>query len=254
MKDWFTVEKIDENTFALSEYGHWEKPHSYLLIGSEKALLIDSGLGIDNIYEQALKLTEKSLELITTHAHWDHIGGHKYFSRILVHENEKPWLEEKFPLPLKIVKESLTSRPCELPQGFNIDDYEIFKGPVAGTVKDGDLINLGNRIIKVIHTPGHSPGHICLFEEEKGYLFSGDLIYKGTLYAFYPSTNPYEFMLSVKKIRELSIKRILPGHNDLKIDLALAKEIEEGMSKIYKEGNLVQGNGIFQFNSFSLHI
>lgn len=254
MNNWFTIEKIHENTFALSEYDHWEKPHSYLLIGSEKALLIDSGLGIENIYDEVLKLTEKPIEVITTHAHWDHIGGHKYFSRILVHEKERSWLEEKFPIPLKVVKKNITLNPCELPAEFNIEQYKIFKGPVTRTVKDGDLINLGNRTIKVIHTPGHSPGHICLFEEEKGNLFSGDLIYKGMLYAFYPTTDPYEFMLSVKKISELPIKRILPGHNDLNINIDLLKEIETEMSNLYKDGKLIQGSGIYSFENFSLHI
>lgn len=46
---WFTVQKIDSMTFAISEYGHWEKVHSFLLIGAEEAVLIDTGLGIDNI-------------------------------------------------------------------------------------------------------------------------------------------------------------------------------------------------------------
>lgn len=254
MRDWFTIEKIDENTFALSEYDHWEKPHSYLLIGAERALLIDSGLGIENIHDEVSKLTDKPIEVITTHAHWDHIGGHKYFSRILIHEKERAWLEEKFPLPLRAVKESIVSKPCELPPGFKIEEYEIFKGKVARTVRDGDKIELGGRALKVIHTPGHSPGHICLFEEEKGYLFSGDLIYKGTLYAFYPTTDPYEFMKSVKKVSTLPIKRILPGHNDLNITVALLKEIDKGIEKLYKEDNLVQGKGIFNFEGFSFHI
>ncbi len=61
----------------------------------------------------------------------------------------------------------------------------------------GDIISLGNRQIQVIHTPGH----ICLYEKQKGYLFSGDLIYKGTLDAFYPTTNPVDFMKSIKKVK-----------------------------------------------------
>lgn len=51
MKDWFTVEKIDNNTFAISEYKHWEETHCYLLCGNEKAILIDTGLGVENIKE-----------------------------------------------------------------------------------------------------------------------------------------------------------------------------------------------------------
>lgn len=43
MKDWFTVEKIDEDTYAISEYQHWEETHCYLLCGTKRALLIDTG-------------------------------------------------------------------------------------------------------------------------------------------------------------------------------------------------------------------
>ena len=57
MKDWFTVEKIDNNTFAISEYKHWEETHCYLLCGNEKAILIDTGLGVENIKEITDSLT-----------------------------------------------------------------------------------------------------------------------------------------------------------------------------------------------------
>ena len=58
MKDWFTVEKIDNNTFAISEYKHWEETHCYLLCGNEKAILIDTGLGVENIKEITDSLTK----------------------------------------------------------------------------------------------------------------------------------------------------------------------------------------------------
>ena len=49
MSDWFTVEEIDSQTFAISEYKHWEETHCYLLCGQESAVLIDTGLGVSNI-------------------------------------------------------------------------------------------------------------------------------------------------------------------------------------------------------------
>ena len=64
---------------------------------------------------------------------------------------------------------------------------------------DEDCIDLGNRKLVVIHTPGHSPGHCCFYEADRKYLYSGDLIYSGCLDAFYPSTNPQEFWKSVRK-------------------------------------------------------
>ncbi len=57
MNEWFTIEKIDDDTFALSEYKHWEETHSYLLLGKKRALIIDSGLGVDNIKCAVKKIT-----------------------------------------------------------------------------------------------------------------------------------------------------------------------------------------------------
>lgn len=48
MNNWFTIEEIDSKTYAISEYKHWEETHCYLLIGKDKSLLIDSGLGVGN--------------------------------------------------------------------------------------------------------------------------------------------------------------------------------------------------------------
>ena len=104
MEDWFTVENIDKSTFAISEYGHWEKTHSYLLLGTKYALLIDTGLGIGNIKKEVNKLTNLPVKVVTTHVHWDHIGGHKFFNNIYVHENDAQWLRNGLPIPISVIR------------------------------------------------------------------------------------------------------------------------------------------------------
>ena len=216
MDSWFTVEQIDQDTFVISEYKHWEETHCYLLCGTKRAILIDTGLGVSNIREVIDGLTKLPVTVITTHVHWDHIGGHKYFRSIAVHEAEKEWLSVKFPIPLQVVKNNIMCNPCDFPSDFNVEKYQIFQG-----VHDEDCIDLGNRKLVVIHTPGHSPGHCCFYEADRKYLYSGDLIYSGCLDAFYPSTNPQEFWKSVRKIQSLKISRILPGHHHLSIPVTI---------------------------------
>ena len=121
MKDWFTVEKIDEDTYAISEYQHWEETHCYLLCGTKRALLIDTGLGVANIKEVVDKLTMLPIFVVTTHVHWDHIGGHQYFENIGVHILEKDWISEKFPISLQQVKRNLTCRECQFPEEFDLE-------------------------------------------------------------------------------------------------------------------------------------
>lgn len=254
MENWFTIESIDDDTFAISEYKHWEETHCYLLCGTKTALLIDTGLGVTNIKKIVDSLTSLPVMVATTHVHWDHIGGHKYFENIAVYETEKDWLSVKFPIPLQVVKRNLICKPCDFPESFAIEKYQIFNGTPQKILHDKDTIDLGDRKVVVIHTPGHSPGHCCFYEPDKKYLYSGDLIYSGCLDAFYPTTDPQQFLCSIKKVQALEINKILPGHHQLCIPNTIISRIEKGFNKISDEGKLKQGNGIFDFGDFQIHI
>ena len=254
MNGWFTIEEIDKQTFAISEYQHYEETHCYLLCGQNKAVLIDTGLGVSNIKCVVSYLTTLPVTIFTTHVHWDHIGGHRLFERIAVHEAEIDWISGRFPLPLETVKAQLTKLPCAFPKDFDVDAYRLFQGAPQIFLHDGDCFDLGGRTIQVLHTPGHSPGHCCFYEIEKRYLYSGDLIYKGCLDAFYPSTDPQLFYQSVKHLTKLDVSRVFPGHHDLEIPVSLIREIEADFSQIEKNGQLKQGNGLFDFGDVIIHI
>ena len=254
MDNWFSVSKIDDNTFAINEDKHWEETHCYLLCGVKNALLIDTGLGVANNKKVVDSLTLLPVLVVTTHIHWDHIGGHKYFENIAVHEAEKDWLSIKFPIPLQAVKHNLVCKPCDFPLDFSIDSYQLPKISPQQILHDGDCLDLGERKITVIHTPGHSPGHCCFYEPERKYLYSGDLIYSGCLDAFYPTTDPQLFWQSVKKIQHLDVERVLPAHHQLSIPVNIINSIEKAFSQLAGEGRLEQGNGIFDFADFQIHI
>lgn len=254
MNSWFTIEQIDHDTFVISEYKHWEETHCYLLCGKQKAILIDTGLGVSNIKEIVDSLTELPIIVVTTHVHWDHIGGHKHFEIIAVHEAEKDWLSVKFPIPLQMIKNNLLCKPCDFPLNFNIDRYQIFQGVPQMLLHDEDFIDLGERNLVVIHTPGHSPGHCCFYEPDRKYLYSGDLIYSGCLDAFYPTTDPFLFWQSVKKMKSLEIKRLLPAHHQLNISVDIIERIEKAFSELADKGILMHGTGIYDFEDFQIHI
>lgn len=75
MDDWFTLERIDEDTDILSEYRHWEETHCYLLRGRERSLLIDTGLGICDIRQAVDRLTDRPVAAVATHIHWTTSGA-----------------------------------------------------------------------------------------------------------------------------------------------------------------------------------
>lgn len=254
MGDWFAVEELEKDTFCISEEKHWEETHCYLLCGTQSAVLIDTGLGVADIKKVVRALTSLPILVATTHVHWDHIGGHRFFNNIAVHGKEVVWLSETFPMPLQLVKNNLMCQPCDFPSDFDINKYQIFQGVPQKILYDHDCIDLGNRKLIAIHTPGHSPGHCCFYEPERKYLFSGDLIYSGCLDAFYPTTNPLLFWQSVRKIQELDVKRIFPAHHKLDISIDLIDRVEKAFRYLEESGKLKQGTGVFSFRDFQIHI
>jgi glyoxylase-like metal-dependent hydrolase (beta-lactamase superfamily II) len=255
--DWFTVEKIDAHTYAISEYGHWERVHSYLLIGREQAALIDTGIGIGDLHHVVEQLTELPVIVLTTHVHWDHIGGHGSFKKHFVHKKEKSWLENGIPgLSIQQIRSGVfkdITKP--IPPSVHPETYYPFKGKPSGLFQDNDIFELGERKIKIIDTPGHSPGHVCFYDESTGYLFSGDLIYTETpIYAFYPSTNPADLVKSFKKVARLEkeVSKVFGGHNELGLDSSILYEAGEDAEYLINHDLVRFGAGTHHFKRLSV--
>ncbi|MDV2582370.1 MBL fold metallo-hydrolase [Alkalibacillus haloalkaliphilus] len=253
---WFTVTQIDRKTFAISEFGHWEKVHSYLLIGEKKAALIDTGLGIDNIKRITDQLTSLPIMVITTHVHWDHIGSHGEYKEIFVHKDEEDWLVNGIKkLPIEQVRKDVgRDITIPTPDSFNPETYQPFQGVPTGLLNDGDEISLGNRNLAIYHTPGHSPGHISVYDQSTGYLFTGDLLYSETpIYAFFPTTNPADLVESLEKISNIpNVTMIYGGHNTIGLKHDILDEVK-GAVKTLREKDLIHfGTGLHQFNGFSV--
>jgi glyoxylase-like metal-dependent hydrolase (beta-lactamase superfamily II) len=249
--NWFTIDQVDKETYIISEYRHWEETHCYLLNGSEFSLLIDTGLGICNIYEEVLKLTDKPVIAVATHIHWDHIGGHKYFPDFYAHEDELSWLSGEFPLTIDQIKDMVVDR-CDLPKDFDILKYEFFQGKPTRVLKKNDVIDIGNRLVQVVHTPGHSPGHMCFWERDRSYLYTGDLVYKDTLLAFFPSTDPEAYLNSLVRVSALPVTHVFPAHHTLNIQPEILGRMRDVFRQLKVAGKLHHGSGTFDFGDWAL--
>ncbi|MFT8890009.1 MAG: MBL fold metallo-hydrolase [Ethanoligenens sp.] len=251
MNDWFTIDRIDADTYIISEYRHWEETHCYLLNGNERSLLIDTGLGICNISEKVKKLTDKPVTAVATHIHWDHIGGHKYYSDFYAHEAELDWLSGGFPLTMDTIRNMVVDR-CNLPDGYDVSTYEFFQGTPTRVLHDHVVIDIGGRVIEILHTPGHAPGHMCFWEKERGYLFTGDLVYKDTLFAYFPSTDPEAYLESLEKISVLPVKRVFPAHHSLDIHPEILVRMRDSFRQLKVDGKLHHGSGTFDYGDWAL--
>jgi glyoxylase-like metal-dependent hydrolase (beta-lactamase superfamily II) len=227
-----------------------------LLVGDEKAVLIDTGLGIDNIKRIADQLTHLPIMVITTHVHVDQIGSHSEFEEIYVHEGDADWLLNGVKgLSIEQIRKDI-SRDITLPAPitFNPNTYKPFQEKPTGLLQDGDVIDIGYRKITIYHTPGHSPGHISVFDSLNGYLFTGDLLYDETpIYAFYPSTNPADLVNSLEKISNIAnVTKVFGSHNTLGLEPSILEDVKIAIAELREKELVKHGTGIHKFERFSV--
>lgn len=254
---WFTIDEIDASTFGIGEYGQWMKLHSYLFIGDELAILVDTGLGVANIREVVESITELPIKVITSHAHWDHTGGHHLFDWFSAHEVEREWMEDSSDREAKEIAEWLVKEPFTkaAPADFDIEKYKPFQGIVKNLHADGDVFDIGGRQLEIIHTPGHSPGHVCVYERDRGYLATADLIYQGVLLGGLQYSEPEDYQRSLLRLKQLpKIEKMLPGHGRLEIENDLLDEAIEAFASLAETGHLKKKSGLHKFNRLKIHL
>lgn len=244
---WFDVTQVGDSIFSIREDHHWEKVRAYLFVGPSQPILVDTGTGIRNIRTDVIQeLTDTEIIVVTTHCHWDHIGGHSQFGLIYIHEDEVEWLEKGIPVSLEDIRRTLMNGRVDLQlcPDFDVNTYIPPKIPAPCPLKHGDRLSNGQHELQVIHTPGHSPGSICLFEPNRLILVTGDTLYRGTIYANYPSTNPALLYQSLSGLVDLCPSYILPGHNDDHLDSAILYEAVSFLDTLNTAQKVIHGTGV----------
>src|SRR3972149_1891650 len=152
--NWFEIREVEEGVWALAEPHHAEGVVSYLVLGSEQGMLIDTGLGVSDLQDVVSHITALPVTVVNTHTHYDRIGGNRQFARIAVHRAEAAKLERGIA--------SAKLRPYfqpgafrgPAPQGFDPDGHFMPASKAWRTLDEGDSFDLGGRCLDVLHTPG----------------------------------------------------------------------------------------------------
>lgn len=208
---WFKARKVADGVWCIEDHG---SDNMYLVEGKEKALLIDTGLGVAKLNDFVKTLTRLPVIVINTHGHPDHAGGNYQFKSVYAH-----------PLEFAAIKQTSSTesrkRAVEnMMRGATAADMvsieEAVKMPTAELIplKDGQVFDLGGRKIEVIETPGHTPGEIVLLDSANRIAFTGDND-NALVWLFLPTCRPLEvYLQSLKKLqqRDGEFDTIMPGH------------------------------------------
>ncbi|WP_290787021.1 MBL fold metallo-hydrolase [Halomonas sp.] len=181
--------------------------------GRDRDMLVDSGMGVVSLREWVPLVTERPLTAVASHTHFDHIGCHHEFDERVVHRAEAEILAQpgrRATLADPYVSDDIFERLPPVP--FAATTYAVKAAPATRLVEEGDVIDLGDRVFEVIHTPGHSPGGIALWEARSGILFSGDIVYDGPLIEDTYHANAADYERSMRRLLELPLRVVHGGH------------------------------------------
>jgi glyoxylase-like metal-dependent hydrolase (beta-lactamase superfamily II) len=260
---WFEVYKVEPNVYVFYEPGQFEEAISYLVVGRQKAALIDTGCGIGNVKRLAEEFTQLPLMVVNTHSHYDHIAQNYMFHEVALFDAPNARQASKNGYSKAemswLLAEGMLSKA--LPEHFDAQNYYVPPFAVTWWLKNGDIIDLGDTSLEVVHTPGHSPDSICLLDRAARLFWTGDTYYPSAIYVHLPGSDLTAFINSYEKMIALSshYERLMPSHNETWIEttrlehvLQAARDIRAGKAK-YIEG-IDQGTRVrrFEYANFAI--
>lgn len=258
-EDWFEVYLIDEGIYAIYEPGQFEEVMSFLIVGDDMALLFDTGLGIGNIRAVVDQLTDKDVVVLNSHTHYDHIGGNYQFDTI--YGTSLPYTKQRslgspHAAVADFLQEGWVWKP--LPAGFSAEEFQSRAFEIDRTVKEGDTIDIGGRVLEILFTPGHAPDSICLIDRANRLLFTGDTFYLAPLYTHLPGSSFDDYVQSAARLAGLAdqIDSALTSHNVPVVDAAYMTALGQAFADIKAgvAGNVTisDGHREYHFDGFSV--
>jgi glyoxylase-like metal-dependent hydrolase (beta-lactamase superfamily II) len=226
------------------ESSFWpESANVYLFKDGDGISLFDVGCGamapVDRLFSALESLGWKSKrikKIVLSHVHPDHSGALEILltevtpEHIILHEHDLPYALEPerltFSFDIALCKGQFSAMSHDVPKGSKGPEFELipyFKAlgcstcPVkpTKTVLEGDLLQIGDYHFQILHTPGHAPGHMSLYDPDRRLLLAGDVV--GEMVAWYtPSSGgAAQYLESLEKVEALDIDLILPSHGDI---------------------------------------
>jgi glyoxylase-like metal-dependent hydrolase (beta-lactamase superfamily II) len=231
---WFAVRLIAPDTYCFTETLGEVHPrfglgttHSYLLLGQERAAVIDAGFGIGDLLAGVRAITSLPLDLCISHGHWDHYGSSAQFLNILVGAPDASAISVP---PSPEMQEMIDDVPgrCRrpTPTGF---EFAHWRTPVVEPTRrlaDRDIVDLGGRRLVAHVTPGHTPGSVCYLDAATGLLFTGDTVFRGDMHVDLGGGDAAAFAQSLARLSAMGgYDAICPAHYETPLPVAFLNAV-----------------------------
>lgn len=202
------IHKIRENILHIEETSG---TYCTLIIGSDKALLVDTGYGIGPLRKTVERLISTPYEVINTHAHPDHIVGNDQFEVVLISEEDMPYAAEFS--TVKVLEDTYDNMlPKDITSKLERKQFVRHRIMNLQPIQDQHVFDLGNLHCRVIMTPGHSKGSLGVLVEEERLLLSGDNLNQYLWLFFENSTDIKTYKDTLEKMLQLPFDAFLGSH------------------------------------------
>ena len=214
-EDWYRLRPAGDGVTFIDEpaIAEFYRCNIWHVRGRDRDMLVDSGMGVVSLTAWVPLVTGRPVEAVASHTHFDHIGSHHEFPSRLVHRAEADLLAHPTranTLADPYATDAIFHRLP--PEPYRSETYAVKAAPATRVLDDGEVIDLGDRRFEVIHTPGHSPGGIALWEAATGVLFSGDVLYDGPLVEDTYHANAGDYVRSMERLATLPVRVVHGGH------------------------------------------
>jgi glyoxylase-like metal-dependent hydrolase (beta-lactamase superfamily II) len=254
--DWFVTRPLALGVHLIAEPFH---VNSYLVSGTEARAHLDTGLGVADIRAAGDALSTAAPFAANTHYHFDHVGGNDRFDEVAIHElgvdllaagpgdevdGYRAWairMYEAWPAFrdadegfFTLTDDVATLRP--FPEGFDFAAWTVGPSKATRVLREGDVLDLGGRSLRVLHTPGHSPDSVCYLDEREGLLFAGDTINSGPLLVTDPVASLEDFARSTRRLADEvagSVRWVLMAHGARFLaEPAYLRDVADGFERL----------------------
>jgi len=258
-EDWFEVYAIADDIYAIYEPGQFEEVMSFLIIGTERALLFDTGLGIGDMRAVVTQLTDLDIVVLNSHTHYDHIGSNWQFDTIYGRDTDYTRGRAQgssTDAVAEFLQEGWVWK--DLPEGFDPTDYRSRPFEIDNIVGEGDVIDIGGRQLEILVTPGHAPDSICLLDRDNRLLFTGDTFYLAPLYTHLEGSDFDDYANSAARLSSLAdeIDSALTSHNVPVVDGDYMRALGDAFAAIQngsaEDVTISDGYREYHFDGFSV--
>ncbi len=187
---YYVVVALDAQTFAIAEPRYWARNFNYLILGTERAIMFDAGAGHYDIRPVVDSLTDLPVTFLPSHFHYDHVGQEGAFDHVAV-------------VDLPHIRKQANGSELKLTWEQHLGSAEGLEIPtlmVDEWIAPGETIDLGERTLSLIYTPGHTDNSVSLYDIERKVMFSGDFVTGNLAGAIAPTAGLGDYLQSAQKV------------------------------------------------------